>query len=182
MIRRLIKNVLVLSLAAGLLAGAILAIGIIRYRVELRSIESKYGQPESPRAPASFVGYAEDGSRIALSSADRGLAVRYASRDCPFCKQDQEWAPLASYLQGRGIRVVVLASNSSQKYDAARLQPAGVPQAIFVGAEWLKQFPVAVTPTFLLFDLGEQLIWHKRGMLTAGDAAAVRQLVETQVP
>lgn len=148
------------SLAGSLAAG----------RVQLTRIMDDYGTGTDP-AP-TFVGYREDGKPVTYSGVEPGLAVWYASRACPYCERDLEWDRLSSKLQEQGVRIVILLPAAGLSFLPEKTRPRTTEQVAFVDGAWLRRYPLSVTPTLLLFDRHQRLVWHKWGSLTAEDTGA----------
>jgi hypothetical protein len=96
--------------------------------------------------------------------------VWYASKNCPYCKRDQEWPVLAADLQSKGLQIVVLSPIYAHRFALEETRLSNVLEVPFVGGEWLAQFPLSVTPTLLVFDGEQRLVWYKRGMLSKRDS------------
>ena len=173
MIGRIVKAALVVSFLVAVLTNGLLIAAIFGARLELGRARSQYGLPAKGQANAPFLGFDIDGAQVELSTDHRGTAVWYASRNCPYCRRDEQWTSLARALQDRGVRVIILLPGRADRFTPADSgRPKGALQVAFMNREWLDQFPLSVTPTLLIFDDGHRLVWHRRGMLSAADAAS----------
>jgi hypothetical protein len=123
-------------------------------------------------------GFLRDGTRLDTSGARTGWAIRYAGADCPYCLKDTQWNFLASKLQNAGVHVIVLLPGPQQAFSKDRLVPEGAPQEAFVTTEWIRHFRLVVTPTLLLFDSHQHLIWHREGMLDPSDVSSALRAVQ----
>jgi hypothetical protein len=47
----------------------------------------------------------------------------------------------------------------------------------FINREWLDQYPLNLTPTLLIFDSSQRLVWHRSGMLSPADTASALRAV-----
>jgi hypothetical protein len=119
-----------------------------------------------------------DGRAIGLVAGRTALAVRYTGSNCPASLTDGEWQPLARALQERGVQISVLLPRTDLGFSESDLVPRGASQVAYVAAEWIKRYPVTLTPTLLIFDRDSRLIWHKEGALTRADARAAIRAVE----
>jgi hypothetical protein len=122
-------------------------------------------------------GFRSDGTRIDLSMARKGWAVRYAGESCPFCAKDTQWNVLANRLQDMGIEPIVLLPSPQDEFRKTHLVPEGIPQEAYVDMEWVKHFRLTMTPTLLLFDNHQRLIWQRQGMLDPSDTSAAIKAV-----
>jgi hypothetical protein len=123
------------------------------------------------------VGFRRDGTRIDVSSARKGWVIRYAGNGCKFCLQDTQWKNLAGNLQHAGFDVIVLLPGPQEEFPKNHLVPEGAPQEAFIDSEWIKHFRLLVTPTVLLFDSHQRLIWHRQGMLGSSDVSSALDAV-----
>jgi len=118
--------------------------------------------------PTGFTG--DDQRTVAVSSASRGWAVRYASTNCHFCRDDQKrWSGLAEQLADKGYQIVTIVPDSQESYSADGLVPKASVQQAYVDLGWLKNFRLSATPTLLLFDSKHGLIWAHKGTLSIAD-------------
>jgi hypothetical protein len=177
----------VINKVAGLVIGMMLLVAggtnvsliasILRARVEIRSIRAAYGAPVDGRA-ARFVGVDVNGGFVDLSASKSGIAVWYASKNCPYCKRDQEWPTLAADLQAKGVRIVVLSPRYAHRFPPGEIGLSNVLEVPFVAGEWLAQFPLSVTPTLLVFDGEQRLVFYKLGMLNKRDSIEVLRIAD----
>jgi hypothetical protein len=142
---------------------------IVAARAELNSIRESYGHTAGSSAPAPFIGYREDGTPVGVGASEAGVAIWYASKRCPYCKRDLEWDKLAAALQERGVRTIILLPACGVGFEPSETRPPGAEQVAFVDGDWLRTYPLSVTPTLLIFDRDHRLIWHRWGMLTEQD-------------
>ena len=112
-----------------------------------------------------------------LMPSGSGVAVRYASSQCGFSARDEEWKGLASLLKERGIPVVVLLPRAEFAFPQDALVPAEATQVAYLSADWIKRYPLALTPTLLIFDADRRVVWHREGTLGPGDTkSAIRAI------
>ncbi len=168
-------SLIVLSLVIMNLA---LIVAILFERAELRSVKTQYGRSPDGKPTPQLDGFARDGRPVELADANSGFAVWYGSHNCPFCRRDEEWGRLSLKLQQQGLRVLVLLPGAGDEFPADRLKPKEAPQIAYASADWLKRYPLFVTPTLLIFDANRQLIWHHRGMLNAEQASDALRAVD----
>lgn len=96
----------------------------------------------------------------------KGWVVRYAARDCHYCREDAQWPRLANELEDLHYQVIILLPNAKQAFSKNDLVPSDALQEAFVSMDWVKQFRLNMTPTVLIFDCNQHLIWFQRGMLS----------------
>jgi hypothetical protein len=143
---------------------------IVTARVQLHFVRERYGQAGTADSATPFVGYREDGAAVRYDGAQPALAIWYASKTCPYCTRDLEWDKLASQLQQRGVKIVILLPGSGLGFSPLETRPLGAEQAAFADGTWLGRYPLSVTPTLLIFNRDQRLIWYKLGMLTSDDS------------
>lgn len=115
-------------------------------------------------------GYTSSASMVSIPTAGSGWAIRYASKDCQFCRADEpQWKLLSTELQRRGYRVIVVVPDAKEEYSPDAPSLAGAQQEAYVNIAWIKQFRLSVTPTLLLFAPNQTLIWAHEGALGAAD-------------
>jgi hypothetical protein len=114
-------------------------------------------------------GFDRSGAPIDFVPGSTGLAVRYASGMCPYCRRDNGWDILAPALRKRGFQVIVLLVTAKDEFTKDAVVPQGAPQVAYVSMEWIKRFRLVATPTLLLFDASRRLIWHHEGQLGLAD-------------
>lgn len=122
-------------------------------------------------------GFQRDGTKIDLSGARKGWAIRYAGEGCPFCLKDTQWNVLAQQLQDMGIEPIVLLPSPRDEFRKSHLVPQGIQQEAFVGMEWIDHFSLTMTPTLLLIDNHGRLIWQRQGMLDSSDTSSAIEAV-----
>lgn len=171
MTRRFVSRVLALSILVAVAFNLVLIAAILVARVEFWQVRSRYGQPVAGYATPALSGVAVDGTAVGPSRAAQGTAVWYASKECPYCQRDEEWEALAPLLAADGMRVLILLPFSAHGFPPdSRKQQHGL-QIAFIAREWITHFPLNVTPTLLILDGDDRLVWHKRGVLSPADSA-----------
>jgi hypothetical protein len=181
-VSRLIRKVLTLAFVTAVAVNGYLIAAILKNRFDLQDVKSHYGLPPENRPDARLLGFDARGSAIELLSGGRGTAIWYATKDCPYCNRDAEWTSLAAALKAKGLQVLILLPGQSHRFASESRKVNGAQQMAFVSGEWLAQFPLLITPTLLIFDGNERLIWHRRGMLSATDSASALRAVEMTNP
>lgn len=176
--RVFVERLLSLIVLSFIIVNLALIVAILFGRVELRSVKAQYGRRTDGQQPPQLDGFARDGSPVELAHANSGYAVWYGSHNCPFCRREEEWGRLSLKLQQKGLRVLVLLPGAGDEFPGDRLKPKDALQIAYASADWLKQYPLFVTPTLLIFDANKQLIWHHRGMLDADKAADALRAVD----
>lgn len=169
----MMKNVLTLATSLMLMILSVLDVGLIAGILvgqrEIRLAQSAYGKPAAGQG-ARFSGIDTNGRLVTASVLGPGTIVWFGSDQCPYCKADHEMPRLVTALQKRGWQMIVLLPSYDQSFAPAQLGLSNVQMVPFVGGEWLKQFPLVVTPTLLMFDGSQRLVWYNRGKLTASDS------------
>lgn len=146
-----------------------LIVGILVGQREIRSARTRYGVSTAAHS-AKFVGIDVNGRSLSASVGGPGTIVWFGSEQCPYCKTDREMPRLVATLQKKGWQTIVLLPSYDQLFAPEQLGLSNVHMVPFVSGEWLKQFPLVVTPTLLMFDGEQRLIWYYRGRLTASDS------------
>ena len=147
-------------------------------RHELRSVRAQYGSARDAGEAPVPEGFSPSASPVVAPAANRPFAVWYGSDKCPFSKKDEQWGRVAATLQQKGVEVFVLLPDAAQAFPAESVKPAAAQQLAFVNGEWLKRYPVTITPSLLVFDADRKLIWHRWGMLRPEDASAAIRAVD----
>jgi hypothetical protein len=168
---------LVLALMT-LVAGALAAASLIERR-QLQAAAAHVARETVHEAPASPLGFDRSGARVDIPPRVTGLAIRYASSRCPYCRGDKEWHDLAARLRKRGLFVILLLPAARDEFKREAVVPDGAPQEAYVSIGWIKRYRLTATPTLLLFDEGRRLIWHREGQLRIADTHAALQAVDT---
>ena len=76
-----------------------------------------------------------------------------------------------------GYRVIVVVPTARDEYPNNTETPIGAQQESYINMEWIKQFRLTMTPTLLIFDPHQGLIWSHQGMLEPSDqTAAIRAI------
>jgi hypothetical protein len=107
-----------------------------------------------------------------------GLAVRYASSECGFCRADKQWNRLAAELQRMRYQIIVVLPSAEDEYSDDAVTPRGTPQEAYVSIEWISRFFLTATPTVLIFRPDHRLIWSKEGMLGPTDPMSAVRAIE----
>jgi hypothetical protein len=147
----------------------------------LRSARAEYGRADGNSAVSPPAGFTLGGTSVDLAEHKAGYAVWYASSKCPFCQKDQEFRGLAAALEHRGVSVVVLLPSAADSFPGGELLPEKAPQLVYINAEWLRRYPLSVTPTLLIFDSEHRLIWRRYGMMRPADAKAALSTVDVAI-
>jgi hypothetical protein len=155
-----------LVVLGGLNVALIVAI-LVGHR-EIRLARASYGAPE---VPARFIGVDIEGRPVTVAVSAPGTVVWFGTDQCPYCKADGEIPRLLAALQKKGWQTIVLLPSYDRRFEPAVLGFPDVQMVPFVGGEWLRQFPLVVTPTLLIFDREQRLAWYRRGTLTSSDTA-----------
>ena len=106
-----------------------------------------------------------------------GLAVRYVSSGCIYCRLDFDWQSLNNILEQLNYRTILLLPSSSERFDDDHIFPNNTQQFAFVKMDWVKQFRFTETPTTLIFNNNGQVIWHNNGMLNNDDYQLAKDAV-----
>lgn len=123
-----------------------------------------------------------DPEGLVTVQSGHGWAIRYASRGCQYCQEDELlWNPLKSKLYGLGYKIIVLVPSAKDEFPANSPSLSGVQQESFVNIAWIRQFQLTVTPTLLIFDSRGRLIWLRQGMLAAGDPISALRAVKSSM-
>jgi hypothetical protein len=181
MTRNLLDRTVPTMLIGALVVDLVLIGAVLMAKGELRSARAEYGRAgrESPGTPTA--GFGLGGTPVELAGQKAGFAVWYASSRCPYCQKDDEWRRLAVALQQRGLRVLVLLPSVADSFAADEPLLGDAQQVAYMNAEWLRRYPLSVTPTLLIFDREQRLIWHKYGMLKPADTRAALSAVDLAV-
>jgi len=163
---RLLTGILLVVLGVVNIA---LIVGILVGQKKIRLARASYGA-SAPGHSAKFTGVDADGLSFDMPVGGVGTIVWFGSDQCPYCKADREMPRLVAALQKKGWQTIVLLPAYDQRFVPGVLGLSNVQMIPFVGGEWLKQFPLSVTPTLLMFDGERRLIWYKRGQLTPSDS------------
>ena len=125
-------------------------------------------------------GFTSSGDKVELAGQRQlGWAVRYAAKNCQYCRKDDSlWIPLGRQLMQLGYQVIVIAPSTQDEYPDNTQPPPGALQESLVNMDWAKQFRLTVTPTLLIFDRTQGLIWAHTGMLQPADPQSVIKEIE----
>ena len=178
MIQVIIKRSIGVVLAMAILTDIALLVrlGETRRRIQA-AIASFENNPSTPAPRLSAWTLA--GERVLQQRGSAAIVVRYASSTCAFSTNDPIWEKLSARLDALGIHSVVLLPGESHKFEPEKLVPRNAPQVLHVGGDWARRYALAVTPTVLIFDATDRLIWHKHGVLVAADADRALEAVRT---
>ena len=124
-------------------------------------------------------GFTSEGMRVEITPKTQlGWAVRYASPGCEYCREDEHlWSQLSSKLQQLHYQVIVIVPNARDEFPNDSETPKGALQEAFVNMEWIRQFRLSSTPTLLIVDRNQGLIWSRQGTLNPADpSSAVRAI------
>jgi hypothetical protein len=126
-------------------------------------------------------GYTSKGARIGVATqAKSGWVVRYAAKGCEFCRADElRWGPLSARLQELGYKIVVVVPTSKDEYPNNTQTPVGAAQEVYVNMEWIKAFKLTKTPTLMIFNSDQRLMWSHQGELEQSDSASAIHAVES---
>ncbi len=117
-------------------------------------------------------GYAENGARLEKDSSLHapGLVVRYASRTCHWCQQDQpHWDTLAQEALRKHYKILAVTPTAGTEYSSDALHPPHTAQITFVDLQWLATLRLRGTPTTLIAGSHNKLLWGHEGALTDED-------------
>lgn len=175
MSKTVVRLATVLRIATGMMlvvlgvVNVALIVAILAGQREIRLAQASYGA-SGPGHPAKFAGFDADGRSVNVSvGAAGGTVVWFGTDQCPYCKADREMPRLVAALQKKGWQTIVLLPSYDRRFVPGELGLSNVQMVSFVGGEWLKQFPLVVTPTLLMFDREQRLVWYNRGKLTLSD-------------
>jgi hypothetical protein len=115
---------------------------------------------------------------VPVAAAGRGVAIRFASKNCKYCQQDTPlWNKMATALQQKGYQSIVLVPSAKDEYHRSDLVPAGAQQMAYVDIEWLSHLRLHATPLLLIFDSRGNLMWSHEGVLALSDLASAERMV-----
>ena len=155
----------------GIVINCALVAALLAKRIELRGVREAYGRDGVGGTPPAPRAYRHDGTPVTLGSSGSGVAIWYAARECPYCQRDNEWPRLATMLREKGVEVAVLLPGGRRdEFSRETLVPADAEQIAYVSADWLRRYPLTMTPTVLIFDANWKLVWYEHGILRPGDA------------
>ena len=177
MIRRLVATGLSVALIALVVIDIALLASVILSRRDLRVARGHYAGGLAV-SRLQLVGFDRGGRRLDITGGAAGLAVRYASKNCPFSIRDVGWEALGPTLLTRGLQIAVLTPLAELGFSKTALVPTGALQAAFINADWVNQYRLTLTPTLLVFDAEGNLIWHREGTLTQADVRAAIRAVD----
>jgi len=174
--RLIIFTVCVLAIMDGVLYSRVRA-GIDRFA---QSSESIYRLREEHSAISPPDGFTVTGAReIPKWLPPSGWAVRYASNNCGYCKQDEaRWTRMATELRRLNFQIVTVVPESRDAYPANAEALKQTDQIVFVDIGWLKNFRLDKTPTLLIFDPRHGLIWSHRGVLETEDQGSAMRTIK----
>lgn len=147
---------------------------------ELGSAMAEYGRATGNAARPTPAGFLLDGRPLEFITHKAGYAIWYAAKQCPYCQKDEEFRRLAVSLDQRGLRVLVVLPDAGDAFATDSL-PANATQVAYMNPEWLRRYPLSVTPTLLLFDGGHRLVWRRYGMLRPVDTAEALRAVDLAI-
>jgi hypothetical protein len=181
MIRKLLERTVPIVLTCALAVDVVLTGAVVFAKGELRSARATYGRGGADGAGTLMTGFGLGGAALDLAGQDAGLAVWYGSSRCPYCRKDEEWRRLAPALQQRGVRVLILLPSIADAFSEEEPLLRSAQQVAYINAEWLRRYPLSVTPTLLIFDTDQRLIWHRYGMLRPADVKTVLGIVDRSI-
>ena len=180
MIRKLLERIVPIVLICTLAGDLMLISAILIGKYRLRSARAEYGRAGGAAAP-QIAAFDNGGAALDLAGQNAGLAVWYGSSRCAYCRKDEEWRRLAVALQERGVNVVVLLPSVADSFSNDELLLRNARQVRYLNGEWLRRYPLSVTPTLLLFDSNRRLIWHRYGMLGPKDVKTALSVIDEAI-
>jgi hypothetical protein len=126
-------------------------------------------------------GFADNGTRLKQDASlhSPGLVVRYASRNCHWCQQDQPfWNVLAQEALQKHYKVLIVTPNAGTEYPEDQVRPSHTEQITFVDVKWLADLRLRGTPTTLIAGPHNELLWGHEGALTAEDVNAATATIQ----
>jgi hypothetical protein len=177
MIWRIVERNVAILLAGMIILDFALFIRVSSAERRLRSVATVVRPSAGLETIPPPNGFRRDGTRIDLSVGRKGWAIRYAGEGCSFCVKDIQWDVLAQKLQDMGIELIVLLPSPQNELPKTHLVPEGIQQEAYVDMEWIKHFSLTITPTLLLFDNHQRLIWQRQGMLDSSDVSSAVKAV-----
>jgi len=106
-----------------------------------------------------------------------GWVVRYASKNCIYCKMDFEWERLVPKFEQYNYRTIVLLPDERSQFDEEMIFSENVQQMIYARMDWIKQFRFIGTPTVLIFDNKGHMLWYKSGILKNADYESAEKAI-----
>jgi len=182
MTKRLLERTVGLLLAMAIAANALLIVRVLAARQEFRAVSASFERAAGGAARPDFTPFARTGRALAPERSGVGFAVRYASSRCPFSQNDPQWKLVATELQELGLKVIVLLPGPHDEFQEDQVIPRHAQQASYVNADWIRRYPLTMTPTLLIFDSRNQLIWHRQGVLSRAASHAAIQAVMRSRP
>jgi hypothetical protein len=126
-------------------------------------------------------GYSSKGARVVLPASAAGWVVRYTSKRCEHCKEDEPtWNQLATALGSLGYGVLVVVPSAKDEYPEREIVPAGAQQASYVNVDWIKRLRLTMTPTVMIFNPSQGLIWEQQGTLAVKDISSALAAVKSK--
>lgn len=118
-------------------------------------------------------GFAENGTPQLATDPTQyaGVVVRFASRNCHYCQQDQPlWSVVAKQALQNHYQIVIVTPTSGAEYPRPSLNPTQASQVTFVNLQWTANLRLRGTPTTLIADTRSKFLWGHEGALTDEDA------------
>jgi len=109
--------------------------------------------------------------------APSGWVVRYASKDCVYCKLDFEWERLVPLSERLNYRTILLPPTENDHFADEQIFPARALQMAYVKMDGIRQFRFSGTPTVVIFDNRGHVLWHRKGMLSDVDYESAEKAV-----
>lgn len=140
-----------------------------------------YRDPDIRAALTPPMGFSASGDKLSSSFPGQGgWAVRFASQNCHFCKQDEYlWAKMATKLASKHVPIYVVVPSARDAYAPGAQTQASVIQESYVNVGWIKEFHLTKTPTLLIFDGRRGLIWSHEGTLNSVDITSAARIVDS---
>jgi len=111
--------------------------------------------------------------------SNKGWVVRYAAKNCEFCRADEpRWNQMSADLQRLGYSVIFIVPQASEAYPDNSLALMGTREEVYVNLEWVKRFRLSMTPTLLIFAPDQKLLWFHQGALGPADPASAFRTIE----
>jgi len=175
--RRVVERNVAILLLGMIVLDVVLLVRVSAANRRVQSIDTVLRSAAKNEVIPKPEGFARDGTRLNISDSGKGWAIRYAEVGCKYCASDAQWKLLASKLQEAGFEIIVLLPSPKGEYPQDGLVPKGIQQAAFMNVEWIKHFRLSVTPTILLFDNRQRLLWQRQGVLDSQDVASAVRVI-----
>lgn len=135
------------------------------------------GDPGRQMPVPRVVGWSADErpGEAQLEKGTKGWVVRYFSTQCSYCMSDDVGTRLAKDLHASGFPVTILAPSPSEVIADESVVAEGMARLSFISMDWIRQVRLNGTPSLLIFDFADRLIWFHQGRMNEATAAAARR-------